>query len=87
MDEAKLPVEINVSVASPLPVERASLWTNGKWVQRRTVAEGEVDFSFTDHEARSGEHYYIVRVQTQTSDEYPKGPIIGYSSPLWLTVG
>ncbi len=85
--EAKLPVEINVSVASPLPVERASLWTNGKWVQHRTVAEGEVDFSFTEHEACPGEHYYIVRVQTQTSTEYPKGPIIGYSSPLWLTVG
>ncbi len=84
--EAELPVEINVSVASPLPIERASLWSNGKWIQHRKVKTGEIDFSFIDHDARSGENYYIVRVQTETSALFPKGPIIGYSSPLWLEV-
>ena len=41
--------------------------------------------TFTDERREPGERYYIVRVQTQQSPEYPKGPIIGYSSPLYVT--
>ena len=82
---ASAPVQIDVSVAAPLPVERVSLWTGGRWTQHRTLEEGQTQLTFVDDQAGPGEHYYIVRAQTRESPQYPKGPIIGYASPLWLT--
>ena len=42
--------------------------------------------TFTDADAGPGDHYYIVRAQTEQPASYPKGPIIGYTAPIWLTV-
>ncbi len=82
---AAIPVEISVSVAAPLPVETVSLWSDGGYIQHRTVNERQAVVKFTDVRRDPGERYYIVRVQTQQAPEYPKGPIIGYSSPLYVT--
>ena len=82
--KAQAPVSITASVASPLPVERLSLWRDGAWIQDRRQLGQQVQHTFVDGEAGPGEHYYIVRAQTELRPDYPKGPIIGYSAPLWL---
>ena len=84
---AAAPVEISVSVSAPLPVEKVSLWRDGAWVQHRSADSSQADLTFVDDSPGRGEHYYIVRAQTSQSPDYPKGPIIGYASPLYLTVG
>ena len=83
--EAGAPVEVEVSVSAPLPVETVSLWSDGGYIQHRTVNERQAVVTFNDERREPGERYYIVRVQTQQSPEYPKGPIIGYSSPIYVT--
>ena len=85
--QGQSPVKIGVSVASPLPLDRISLWSDGRWVQHQEVEERQLDLTFVDDQAGPGEHYYIVRAQTRQSPEYPKGPIIAYASPIWLNVG
>jgi len=80
------PVEIKASVASALPIRLVSFWADGRWVRHQVAEPGQTQFSFVDDRAGEGEHYYIVRAETQRSPQFPKGPIIGYSSPLWLTI-
>jgi hypothetical protein len=43
-------------------------------------------FRFMDRDAGPGKHYYFARVETRQHDDFEKGPIIGYSSPIWLTL-
>ena len=33
-----------------------------------------------------GAYYYLVRAETEPPANYPKGPIIGYSAPIWLNM-
>jgi hypothetical protein len=80
------PVEIALSVTSALPVERVSLWGDGKWIEHRTVEDGQTQLTFVDDRAGPGQHYYMVRVQTHRSPEFPRGPIVSYSSPLWMNI-
>ena len=83
--EASTPVEVSVSVSAPLPVETVSLWSDGGYIQHRKVNERQAVITFIDERREPGERYYIVRVQTQQTPEYPKGPILGYSSPIYVT--
>ena len=82
----KGPVEVRASVASRIPINMVSLWADGGWVEHRKVDAERVDLTFDADTASPGEHYYIVRVQTHQPDDHPKGPIIGYSSPIYLTL-
>ena len=83
---AQRPIEISVSLASPVPFERISLWSDGGYIQHREVNKKQVQLSFVDEKAGPGEQYYFVRAQTQQPPDYPKAPIIAYSSPLYLTL-
>jgi hypothetical protein len=80
------PVEIKASLASALPIGLVSFWADGRWVRHQVAEPGQTQLSFVDDRAGEGEHYYIVRAETQRSPQSPKGPIIGYSSPLGLTI-
>ena len=82
----KSPVEIKVSAASALPLERVSLWGDGKWLEHRMVEEGQTQLAFVDESAGPGEHYYFVRTQTRSARGFPRGPLIAYSSPLWVAI-
>lgn len=84
---ASPPFEIDVSVAAALPMDRLSLWADGNWVQHQSFEEGQTDATFVVENPEPGEHYYIVRAQSVHSKDFPKGPIICYSSPIWLTLG
>ena len=83
---AHAPVTLTLSAASPLPIERLSLWRDGQWVQEARGLGEQVQHIFVDDDAGPGEHYYIVRAQSEQPADYPKGPIIGYTAPIWLTV-
>jgi hypothetical protein len=80
------PCTLTVSAAAPLPIERLSLWRDGQWIQEARGLGQQIHHTFTDVEAGPGAHYYIVRAQTEQPASYPKGPIIGYTAPIWLTV-
>ena len=80
------PSTLTVSAAAPLPIERLSLWRDGQWIQEVRDLGKQVRHTFADEEAGPGDHYYIVRAQTEQPASYPKGPIIGYTAPIWLTV-
>ena len=80
------PSTLTVSAAAPLPIERLSLWRDGQWIQEARGLGQQIHHTFTDVEAGPGAHYYIVRAQTEQPASYPKGPIIGYTAPIWLTV-
>ena len=84
--KARSPVEIRIEATAPLPIDRVSLWADGGYIAHRTIGSERADVTFMDDRTEAGERYYIVRVQTTQSPEYPKGPIIAYSSPLYLTV-
>ena len=55
-------------------------------MEHRRAEDGQTEFRFVDGDAGPGKHYYFVRVETRQQVGFEKGPIIGYSSPLWLTV-
>ena len=80
------PCTLTVSAAAPLPIERLSLWRDGQWIQELHGLDSQIQHTFTDVDAGPGDHYYIVRAQTEQPASYPKGPIIGYTAPIWLTV-
>jgi hypothetical protein len=80
------PVELTVSMTSPLPMDQVSLWSDGKWVEHRKVEDGQTRLTFVDEPAGPGEHYYFVRAQSHRTGEFPRGPLIAYSSPLWLNI-
>ena len=81
------PVEISASVSAPLPIDLISLWSDGAWIEHRSVDSSQVSTTFIDDRVGKGDRYYIVRAQTRQSPDYPKGPIIGYTSPIYLNVG
>ncbi len=80
------PVEIYVSAISALPIGTVSLWGDGRWLAHQEAEAGQTAFRFVDESAVSGRRYYFARVETRRSGDFEKGPIIGYSSPLWLTL-
>ena len=43
--------------------------------------------AFVADRVGKGDSDYIIRAQTRQSHDYPKGPIIGYTSPISLNVG
>jgi hypothetical protein len=80
------PVEVKVRVASNVPIDMVSLWVDGGWAEHRRVNAKSAEITFRDERSGPGEQYYFVRVQTHQPEDYPKGPIIGYSSPVYLTL-
>ncbi len=85
--EGKSPVEIEVRAVSALPIGTVSLWGDGRWMEHRRADDGQTQFRFVDRDAGPGKHYYFARVETQQQSNFEKGPIIGYSSPIWVTLG
>ena len=80
------PVEIEVRAVSALPIGTVSLWGDGRWMAHQEAEDGQTRFRFVDEGAVSGRHYYFARVETRRRGDFEKGPIIGYSSPIWLTL-
>ena len=80
------PVEIEVRAVSALPVGTVSLWGDGRWMEHRKAEDGQTVFRFVDRDAGPGKHYYFVRVESRQQADFEKGPIIGYSSPVWVTL-
>ena len=80
------PVEIEVRATSALPVGTVSLWGDGRWMEHRKADDGQTLFRFVDRDAGTGKHYYFARVETRQQADFEKGPIIGYSSPIWLNL-
>ena len=82
----KSPVEIEVRAVSALPIGTVSLWGDGRWMDHQKADDGQTLFQFVDGDAGPGKHYYFARVETRQQADFEKGPIIGYSSPIWLTL-
>lgn len=51
-----------------------------------SVNESKVEIAFADENPLTREHYYIVRVESQLSELFPKDPIITYSCPFWIEI-
>jgi hypothetical protein len=80
------PVEIQVSVSSPLPLYRLSLWRDDGYIEHRDVEGATLEATFTDIGVGAGDHFYFVRAQSHQPDTHPAGPIVAYTSPIYLTI-
>ena len=79
-------MEIEVRAISALPIGTVSLWGDGRWMEHRKADDGQTQFRFVDRDAGPGKHYYFVRIESRQQAGFEKGPIIGYSSPVWVTL-
>jgi hypothetical protein len=82
----KRPMEIQVKIASPLPLYRLSLWRDDRYIEHRDVEGGTLEATFTDTDVEAGEHFYFVRAQSHQPESHPAGPIMAYTSPTYLTI-
>ena len=78
--------QIRAEVSSPVPIDAISLLQDGKYIEHKRFNEKKVTVVFDVGPLSKGEHYFLIRVQSHSSSELEKGPILGYCPPVWLNV-
>jgi hypothetical protein len=73
------PFRLWVKVLGTAPIRQIDIVKNNQFLHNLQNLEQEVDFSFVDTNADSGESYYYVRLIQEDGQ-------IAWSSPIWVTV-
>jgi hypothetical protein len=68
-----------VKVLGTAPVSRVDIIKNNTFLHTLNPKTAEVEFTYSDAEANTGESYYYVRVQQEDGQ-------MAWSSPIWVTI-